>query len=1152
MPQDGQNIELFPELNVARYGDAPARRRGLFLARYLQQAAYDYRLRDKQQEDAHKIIVKWADMESGGRLRLRKESNLEAEFLTEVFGQVLGYTLFSEALDQWNIEPKYAVNGGVADAAIGLFEHGRKRKPRAVIELKGPTVNLDRDRSQGRTPVQQCWDYLNAVPECPWGIVCNMVSFRLYHRSQGSRAYQLFTLQDLRDVDAFREFYYVFQKGGLLSLTTGQTPRAEELLDKTNRRQREVGDELYAYYHQHRVGLVGHLCRPPYNKPLDKAIHITQRLMDRIIFLAFCEDRGLLPERIIHTAYSNPSPFARVTNPIWQNFQNLFRAVDEGDPAHKIPGYNGGLFHKDEEVDNLSLEDNWMDVFEIIGSYDFGDEVNVDVLGHLFERSVNDLERLRLGGFFGEPAQPAGPKMGKSAERKKLGIYYTPPEFTKFITYNTIAKLANERLGELAGKTGTRPQDLAASKPDAAHARYWRDCLTELRKLKIVDPACGSGAFLIQAYDVLEDLYLYVLEHLVFHEGERAEQLSEQIPDFILHDNLFGVDLSPEAVEISQLALWIRSARPGRTLADLSSNIVCGNSLVSDKAGHPHAMDWRETFKDVFSRPEGGFDCVIGNPPWERLKLQEREFFDAVEPAIAGAMNASARRKMIAELEKTNPHLNKRYLDAKAAAESVLNHVRTCGRFPLAGKGDINTYAVFAELAHSIVAPGGMVGLLVPTGIATDHTSRQFFGKLVDSKAFRGLYDFENKAPVFPDVHRSFKFSVLLFGGAERKSESMDFVFFAHDMHDLRKKSRHIVLTAQDLKQLNPNTRTCPIFRTRRDADLTRAIYGRVPVLIDRNRKEGGNPWGVRFFTMFHQTNKAALFSTREELKAARCARDGAFWKKGKKRYLPLYEAKMVQAYDHRAASVVVKADNWMRQGQTVETSPADHVNPEYCAEPRWWVDETEVDRALPVERRPAHICFKDVTSPTNMRTMIASFIPHVGAVNSAPLLLTEPKIKERTLCCLLANLNSFALDFVARQKVGGVHLNFFIIEQLPVFSPDCYMDACPWSRRQKLVDWISPRVLKLTCTSSDMIPLAKAAGFTPPVHKWKPDERENLLAELDAAYMLLYGIERSDAEYILSTFSGAGGAGESLLSAGTSFSRILEHYDRLLDACRQ
>ena len=1151
MPQDGQDIELFPELNVARYGDAPARRRGLFLGRYLRQAGDDYRLRDKQQADAHKIILKWADMDSEGRLRARNESKLKPEFLTEIFGQALGYTLFSEALDRWNIEPEYAVNGGQVDAAIGLFEHDRKCKPRAMIELKGPAVNVDRDRSQGRTPVQQCWDYLNAVPECPWGIVCNMVSFRLYHRTQGSRAYQLFTLQDLRDEDTFRQFYYVFQKGGLLPGTMGQVPRADELLDKTSRRQREVGDELYDHYHDQRVALVGHLCRPPYRKPLDKAIYITQRLMDRIIFLAFCEDRGLLPERIIHTAYSQRPPFTRVTNPIWQNFLNLFRAVDQGDPAHKIPGYNGGLFRCDTEVDDLSLEDDWMTVFETIGSYDFGDEVNVDVLGHLFERSVNDLERLRLGGFFGEPVKAAGPKMGKSAERKKLGIYYTPPEFTKFITYNTVAKLANDRMDELAARAGLSPQDLAASKPDAAHATYWRDCLSVLRKLRIVDPACGSGAFLIQAYDVLDELYQYVLEHLVFHEGEQAKPLYDQISDFILHDNLFGVDLSPEAVEISQLALWIRSARAGRTLADLSSNIVCGNSLVSDKV-HPHAMDWRETFKEVFSRPEGGFDCVIGNPPWERLKCQEREFFDAAAPAIAGAMNASTRGKMIADLERTNSDLYRRYRDAKAAAEGVLNHVRTCGRFPLSGRGDINTYAVFAELAHSIVAPGGLVGLLVPSGIATDHTTREFFGELVRAKAIRGLYDFENKAPVFPDVHRSFKFSVLLFGGAKRKTRSMDFVFFARAMGDLNDKGRHISLTAQDLRLLNPNTRTCPVFRSRRDADLTKAIYRRVPVLVDRGRKEGGNPWDVRFFTMFHQTNDSALFRTREQLEAERFTRDGACWKKGKKRYLPLYEAKMVQAYDHRAASVVVKAGNWMRQGQTAETTLVEHQNPEYCVEPRWWVDEAEVHRVLPVEQGSAHICFKDVTSPTNMRTMIASFIPHVGAVNSAPLLLTDPKIKERALCCLLANMNSFALDFAARQKVGGLHLNFFIVEQLPVFPPEFYLDACPWNKRQKLVDWVSRRVFKLTCTSNDMVLLAKAAGFTPPVHKWKDDERADLLAELDAAYMLLYGIERSDAEYILSTFSGAGGAGDSLLSAGTSFSRVLEHYDRLRESCRQ
>ncbi len=195
-----------------------------------------------------------------------------------------------------------------------------------------------------------------------------------------------------------------------------------------------------------------------------------------------------------------------------------------------------------------------------------------------------------------------------------------------------------------------------------------------------------------------------------------------------------------------------------------------------------------------------GFDCVIGNPPWERMKLQEREFFDTSAPEIASATDAAKRRKLIEKLKISNPDLHQKYLDAQSKADNALAYIRGCDRYPLTGKGDINTYSVFAELAHSIVAPTGLVGILVPTGIATDKTNEDFFAKLVDSQTLSGLYDFENKLPVFPDVHRSYKFSVLLFGGSKNKSKSADFVFFAREMDDLKDDKRHIELSANDFK----------------------------------------------------------------------------------------------------------------------------------------------------------------------------------------------------------------------------------------------------------------------------------------------------------------------------------------------------------------
>jgi hypothetical protein len=1137
--------DIFGVSDPIRYGDKRIRR-NLFLPKYLHKASLDIRLQDEAYKQAYEIICRWADLDSSGKLEDKKETTLEGEFITEVFGKALGYTLFSENEKQWNIQQKYFVNGGEADAAIGLFEQNQKNPPVALIELKGPKANLDRDRFNGRTAVQQCWDYLNAVPDCPWGIVSNYVSFRLYNRNHTPREYQLFVLQDLKKEDVFQQFYYLFQKGALLPIAPGRLPRAERLLLETGERQQEVGDELYKNYHSNRMALIHHLTKPPHDKPLEKAIRVAQKIMDRIIFVAFCEDKGLLPSRTINKAYSQIPPFARVTNPRWRNFLDLFRSIDKGNKEHGISPFDGGLFRKDEEVDDLQLDDNWTNFFDSISRYDFRDEVNVDVLGHLFEKSVNAIERIRLGGLFdAEYKDDAKPKMKKSAERKKFGIYYTPPEFTSFITYKTIAKVIEQRFKEVAKKLGIKQKDIESPEPDAKLARYWDLCFNILRAIKIIDPACGSGAFLIKAYDIFEEKYNEVVDQLIFHDGKKAEQLKKQIPDFILQDNIYGVDLSPESVEITQLALWIRSADEGKTLSDLSKNVVCGNSLVDDTEVHPRAMDWQKQFPEIFSREKPGFDCVIGNPPWERMKLQEREFFDTIDINIASAVNASTRRKLIEKLKKAKPEIYERYLNEKQRAEKTLEYVRSSGRFPLTGKGDINTYAVFAELAHDIVSPIGKVGLLVPSGIATDNTTKDYFNELIVARSLAGLYDFENRKKIFPDIDSRMKFSILLFGGSENKSDIIDFVFFAHKMKELQDKNRHIQLSSDDIKVLNPNTRTCPIFRSQRDAEITKAIYRRVPVLVDKNREEGGNPWGIKFLRMFDQTNDAELFHEPEKLKKSGYKRHGPNWKKGKKVFLPLYEAKMIQMYDHRAAMVISKTDNWMRQGQTVATTDVQHQNPEYFADPRWWVDKTSIDNLIEEGHFEGYIAYKDVTSATNRRTMIAAFVPYCGMLNSAPIIFPDKSTSAIQKCCLLTNLNSLAYDYVARQKVGGVHLNFFIVEQLPTLHPDFYSMRCPWDRRQTLEKWISDKVLKLTCTSNDMIPLAEVAGFDPPVHKWDPVERADLMAQLDAAYFLFYGIDREDVEYILSTFSGLKKEEDGIFGASGTVAAILEYYDK-------
>lgn len=931
----------------------------------------------------------------------------------------------------------------------------------------------------------------------------------------------------------------------ILPQAINEEPGTDGLLAST--RRWEVGERLYRVYSEHRLSLIRHLVSH-HGKSRDSAIHFAQKLLDRLVFIAFCEQRGLLPDQSHGTAGMTP-PLSKVTNPRWRNFVEPFAGVDKKSES-TVPklGDNGGLFHHDQEVDDLQFTDDWTDGFQALTAHDFNDEMNVDVLGHIFEKSIGDLKRLRTANLFDDATggkATTGGGMSQSAERKRSGIYYTPPDFTKFLLHQTLSVKIQERREALLAKHGLIADDLAAEHPSKPVVPFWRECWDDLRSIKVCDTACGSGAFLIAAYDVFEEEYVRVADQLRTHEGPESGSLVDSIQNHIVIDNLYGVDLSMQSVEITQLALWIRSARRGKTLADFSRNVVQGNSLIVED--FPDAFVWEERFTSVFSREERGFDCIVGNPPWERLKLQEREFFADSAPEIAGAVSAKTRRELVAGLETSNPELHAEYLSAKAAADGTLEYARHSGRYPLTGQGDINTYMLFTELARTLVAPRGRIGFLVPSGIATDHTSKAFFAALNQSGSLIGLYDFENRKRVFADVDGRFKFCMMFLNGNAIRNEKADFVFFAHRIDDLRDKERHIALTAGDLALLNPNTRTCPIFRNRRDAELTKAIYRRVPILIEESRKEGGNPWKIKFVTMFHQTNDAELFKDPAELTAMGLQLEGNRWVGGGRTFLPLYEAKMVQAYDHRAASVVLARGNWVRQGQTEASSLVQHQNPEFVAQPRWWVDGNEVARSLKFEPFPWYIGFKDITSPTNERTMIAAAIPRSGVTNHFPLLLTE--LDARKQCCLLANLNSFLLDYVTRQKIGGITLNFFIVNQLPIFPPDFYASVCPWDRRLTLERWISDRVLKLTCTANDMIPLAEAAGLSPTVHKWLPDERAELMADLDAAFFFLYGMTRDEVESILATFSGMTAGPATLPVFSSRATRILNAFDRLAES---
>ena len=544
---------------------------------------------------------------------------------------------------------------------------------------------------------------------------------------------------------------------------------------------------------------------------------------------------------------------------------------------------------------------------------------------------------------------------------------------------------------------------------------------------------------------------------------------------------------------------------------------------IADREGFLH---WEVAFPGVWHqwtniRPQGGFDAIIGNPPWDRIKLQEVEWFANRAPELALAPTAAARKAGIKRLRDQDSPLVTEFDAAKARADSLSQMVRASDHYPLLGKGDINLYSLFVERAMNLVKPDGLIGLFTPSGIYADLTAADFFKSVSTSGRVGSLFDFENKKIFFKDIHASFKFCALIFGGEERLFDQTECAFFLHDTKTVDDEDRCFPLTPDDFARVNPNTGTAPVFRSRRDAEITRRIYEQHPVLVDRSGDEERYAWSVKVRQrMFDMTNDSRHFRTAGQLEAEGFYPvDGNRWKRGEELYLPLYEGKMVQAFDHRAASVVINPENLNRPAQPRETTQEEHANPDWLPDPQFWVSE---DAAEWPEGLRWTLAFKHVTASTNVRTMIACVGPCAGFGNSLPVLLPADKTpteiqsyKERVYLAA-ANLNAFVFDFVTRQKVQGQNLNWFIVEQLPVIAPADY-DRQFGNMTAR--DLVRDHVLRLTYTAHDMAPFARDLGYDGPPYIWDEEERRHLRARLDALYFHLYGLSREDAAYVLSTF---------------------------------
>lgn len=530
----------------------------------------------------------------------QKETAVRSLLIQEVLQGLLGYAPYDPGA-AYSLSIEHPIRGGAVDVALGRFNAAEGVDDLvAPFELKGPgSADLERvDPGRKRSPVQQAWDYAVDSPGARWVLVSNCLEIRLYAFGRGRDAYEIFDLTRLDEASEHERLWRILAARNLLQGPTDQLLRATDSAYQT------VTADLYAQYSDLRRRLIDFLQGTGDGGPALprlQAVEIAQKLLDRILFIAFAQRTDLLRDRLLADAAKSVNAFA--PQPLWNNFLGLFRWVDVGNGVQGIPAYNGGLFAPDAVADAILIPDHLAVELAGLGEWDYRRELPVTVLGRLFEQSISDLESLRSDQA---PASPA-PAVSR---RKREGVVYTPDRITRFLVERTLGLSLDARRDALWAAHGMEAE------PDAAaQTAFWQAWLASLRAFTVVDPACGSGAFLVAAFDELARRYREAVSAL--------EALGEAVDldpyDEIVTKNLFGVDVNAESVEITRLSLWLKTARRHHRLQRLEATIREGDSLVEDAGFAARPFDWREAFPQVFR--DGGFDVVIGNPPYVRMEL---------------------------------------------------------------------------------------------------------------------------------------------------------------------------------------------------------------------------------------------------------------------------------------------------------------------------------------------------------------------------------------------------------------------------------------------------------------------------------------------------------------------------------------------------
>ncbi|MBD2730490.1 N-6 DNA methylase [Nostoc sp. FACHB-892] len=529
--------------------------------------------------------------------------------------------------------------------------------------------------------------------------------------------------------------------------------------------------------------------------------------------------------------------------------------------------------------------------------------------------------------------------------------------------------------------------------------------------------------------------------------------------------------------------------------------VDAANKLAEEK----HFFHWPLEFPEVFE--QGGFDCVLGNPPWEEVQLKEQEFFMACNSEIY-KLSGEQRKTAIKQLEKTNKRLLEKFEGIKHNAELQKKFFRQTERFKLTAIGKLNTYALFAELIYQTISLHGYAGIILPSAIATDDSTKFFIQKLIKNDSISSFYDFTNRGYLFHATESTFSFSLLTLSRVKIAKISLAAQIW--EVNQLKNEIRSYQLESSEIRKLNPNTLNLPIIKSAVDAKIIISIYNRIPIF----KKEKASVWDGWLFDdrqgLFNITSDSKLLKRKNELEILGFISDGYNFMKDSNIYFPLYESKLIDHFNHRKATFQ-GIDEDKIYGTRPQTNKLDISllsNPNWSILPRYWASKEQVLSRIPETWKSSWLIGfrRTISAVADSRSVTFTILPLVGVGDSMPVIF--PKHKPKEICVLLANFNCIVLDYVAKQKASGGNLSFYVLYQLPVLSPESYT--------QEDIKFISTRVLELAYTSWDIQPFAQDMGYDGEPFIWNPNRRALLRAELDAYYAKLYGLTRDEVRYIL------------------------------------